>query len=107
MGTKVHFTGPEPPLLLKDDFKTVQAALDGQQSLHVTRSEGAVAAAINRDAIAFIEEAPPGVVTAINPDAGSAGDQVEITGNGFTGATDVTLAGASASSLNVVSDSEV
>lgn len=89
IGTRVHFIGPEPPLLVRDDFKSVQAALEAQQSVLVTRSEGATAAAIYRDAVAFIEDSPPGVVTSMNPSGGVPNDVVTITGSGFTGATAV------------------
>ena len=107
MWTRVHFVGPEPPLLVRDDFKAVQTALDAQQSVPVTRAEEANTAVIYRNAVAFIEDAPPGVVTAVNPDGGFPGDVFQITGLGFTGATDVTFGGASASSISVVSDSEM
>jgi uncharacterized membrane protein len=48
-------------------------------------------------------------VTAISPTSGSAagGDQVTITGSGFTGATDVGFGLTSGASLNVDSDTQI
>jgi hypothetical protein len=48
-------------------------------------------------------------VTGISPTAGAeaGGDQVTITGSGFTGATDVQFGGASVTALNVDSDSQI
>jgi hypothetical protein len=85
----------------------VQTALDTQPSVLVTRSEGATAVVIYRGAVAYIEDAPPGIVSAISPESGTDGTVIQITGSGLTGATDVTFSGASASSMSVVSDSAI
>jgi IPT/TIG domain len=53
-------------------------------------------------------KAPP-VITAVSPSSGAAagGDSVTITGTGFTGATAVNFGGSAASSVNVLSDTQI
>jgi len=113
MATRIHFIGSEPPLLVNDDFATVQAALTSEQSVAVTRTDGSRTAQVFRDSVAFIEDlgALPKPDATIEPAAGprAGGTVVTISSNNmFNESTnDVTFGGTSAVSMNVDSFSQI
>lgn len=84
------------------DIASVQSTDAGSYTVTVSNGVGPITSAA---AAVTVEPAP--VITSVTPVGAAAGSTVTITGTGLSGTTSVTFGGVAASSVNVVSDTQV
>ena len=102
--TGVAFNGTAATTFTVDSDTELRATVPGGATtgpITVTNADGSGSSSSD-----FTVVLPP-TVTSFSPDTGPPGTEVTITGSDFTGATDVTFNGSSASSFTVDSDTQV